>query len=474
MIGTAASAVAAFAVVAADQAPLKAAPAGNAATHARLTQGDLLEVRGTRLDHLQVYDHRRERAGFVKASQLRLLALTEDQAPQLLSVLRFLRDSPGQESLGIAYVAAYLKAAPAGRIDPEALDALGTMAERLAERAGRAGAAASVTAHVEAVAAYGVKFVAWEQPGAMQLCYDGDAYRRLLAMPRADAGQRARALLALTRPDCSDPAARPAERLTLLRHHAGLLDSLQPAEQGALEPALKNRLRLRRAGVWAGLAWQQAFRDEAPQAAVQRALDELAGVHKAELTDDDQAAYTEAALRVGAVRAGAEPKPAVTTGRLSLRLRAGEPGQRCVQLVDTAAATPAVKAERCTWGVVWLGSARASADGRALALQVQPTESWTELWVWRQGAEGWSVDVLPPAALQPELGYAEFAGWSPAEGGKLLVAREARAEGRAVRRFEVMPLATLGVERFASTPELLAAFTRWADAQWRRATVSVR
>ena len=83
--------------------------------------------------------------------------------------------------------------------------------------------------------------------------------------------------------------------------------------------------------------------------------------------------------------------------------------------------------------------------------------------------------MLPPASLQPEIGYAEFAGWSPADGGKLLVAREARAEGRTVRRFEVLSLSNnLGVERFASTPELLAGFARWADPQWRRGTVSQR
>ena len=39
-----------------------------AAVQAELTQGDLLEVRGARLDHLQVYDHRRERAGFVRSA----------------------------------------------------------------------------------------------------------------------------------------------------------------------------------------------------------------------------------------------------------------------------------------------------------------------------------------------------------------------------------------------------------------------
>lgn len=470
---SAAAALAAFAIVAADQAPLKAAPTAAAATHARLTQGDLLEVRGTRLDHLQVYEHRRERAGYVKATQVRTLALTEAEAPQLLSVVRFLRDAQGMESLGIAYVAAYLKAAPAGTIEAEAFDALGLMAERLGDRASKPGVAGNPNAQVEAVAAYGVKFIGYEHSAGVQLCYDGEAFKRVLTMARASAEHRARAALALTRPDCTDPALRPADRQALAQRHAELLDSLQQAAFAQLDEGLKNRLRMRRAGVWAAAAYLHAFRDEDPQAAARRALAELAGVNKAELNDDDAAHYTEAAIRVGAVRSAAEALP--QPGKLTVRTRAGEPGQHCVQLVDaTAIKPPPVLAERCTFGVVWPQSARTSADGHALVLQVQQTATWTELWVWRRGVEGWAVDVLPPASLQPEIGYAEFAGFSPADGGKLLVAREAKAEGRTVRRFDVMPLASLGVERFASTPDLLAAFARWADPQWRRASVSQR
>lgn len=473
MSASAAAALAAFAIVAADQAPLKAAPNGAAATHARLTQGDLLEVRGTRLDHLQVYDHRRERAGFVKATQVRALALGEAEAPQLLSVVRFLRDAPGLESLGIAYVAAYLKAASAGAVETEAFDALGAMAERLAERAGRPGAAPVVAAHAEAVAAYGVRFVAYEQRGAMQLCYDGEAFKRVLAMPRAATAQRARAVLGLTRHDCLDPALRPGERQAAQLRRAELLDGFAPGAAVQLDESLKNRLRMRRAGTWASIAFMQAARGEAAEAAAERALTELYSVNKAELSDDDAAEYAEAAIRVGAVRAAAQAAPAAA-GKVQLRVRAGEPGQRCVELFDPAAPQQPALAGRCTYGVVWTASARPSADGRALALQVQQTETWTELWLWRRGEQGWSVDVIPPAGAQPELGYAEFAGWSPADGGRLLLVREAKAEGRLVRRFEVMSLASQAVERSAGAPEALAAFTRWADAQWASGTVSRR
>jgi len=46
-----------------------------------LYQGDTLEVRGARMDYLQVYDHRRERAGYIRAGQVRGIGLEEADAP---------------------------------------------------------------------------------------------------------------------------------------------------------------------------------------------------------------------------------------------------------------------------------------------------------------------------------------------------------------------------------------------------------
>jgi hypothetical protein len=69
--------------------------------------------------------------------------------------------------------------------------------------------------------------------------------------------------------------------------------------------------------------------------------------------------------------------------------------------------------------------------------------------------------------------YIEFAGWVPG-GDRMLLAREARGEGRFTRRFEVLKLDTLTVDKQASTPDLLQAFGRWQDVNWKRATVSVR
>lgn len=475
MVAATTLAMATLAIVTQDATTLRAAPSANAAPHAQLWQGELLEVRGSRLDHLQVYDHRRERAGYVRASQVRVIATGEAEAPQLLAVLRFLRDTPGAESLGIAYVAAYLKAAPAGSITAEPFDALGVMAERLARRAASRQASATVAAHLEVAAQYGVRFTSHERSGALQLCYDGEAYRRVATMvaPQATAAQRARAALALTRHDCIDPALPAHERQALDQWRAGLLDSIEPAAAAQLDELTKNRLRLRRAGVWAAIAFGQSRRAEAPQAAAQRALDELAAVHRSELGDDELADHAEAAIRVGAVRWAALPVGAAG-GRTQVRVRPGEPGQTCVGIVDATQPNAQPAAERCSFAIVWTASAAPSADGRALALSVQPIEGWTELWVWRHQAEGWTLDVLPPAAAEPGLGYVEFAGWVPGATPRLLLAREAKVEGRVMRRFEVLQADTLATDKFASTPQLLAAFGPWADPRWKRTTVSLR
>ena len=57
MFATLAAASLGLAIVTQDATPLRAAPAGATTTQAMLAPGDLLEVRGERLDHLQVYDH---------------------------------------------------------------------------------------------------------------------------------------------------------------------------------------------------------------------------------------------------------------------------------------------------------------------------------------------------------------------------------------------------------------------------------
>ncbi|MGV3569747.1 MAG: hypothetical protein ACO1PB_04045 [Ramlibacter sp.] len=467
------------AIVTTDHAVLRASPRDGAPQQAQLWQGEVLEVRGERLDYLQVWDHARERGGYVKATQVRRTALAAAEAPELLAVLRFIREAPGAESLGIGIAAAWLQAAPAevvrSEAGSEALDALGTLADRLAQRAS-AGAVggrqsqAALSAHLEVASRYGVKFASYEQDGQVRICYDGDAFRRVLALPSQPA-QQARAALALTQPACIYPQLRAPERHEVHLRHAQVLDGVQGA---SLPGHVRNQLAMRRAALWSTIAYERARQGLGAEAAAQRALAELASVQRADLPDADQGTYNDAAMRVNAVR-WAAVAPAVESAagtRPSIVTQPGRPGETCVLLVDARHDARAPLARRCTYALVWPQSASLDRGGTALALAVQPLEAWRELWLFRRQGGQWVIDVLPPASLQPGLGYAEFAGWVP--GGQLLVAREARGEGRYRRSYEVVAQDSLATRRQAADPAALGPFQRWQDPAWRRMSVSVR
>jgi hypothetical protein len=475
------------AIVTTDAAVLRAAPRESGQHQAQLWPGELLEVRGERLDYLQVWDYRRERGGYVRASQVQRTALAAQEAPGLLAVLRFVREQPGAETLGIGLAAAWLRAAPAEALrgDPgaEVLDVLGTLADRLAHHASSGAtlskpAQAKVSAHLDVAARYGVGFTSYEREGRMQVCYDGDAFRRVLAMPSQPA-QRARAALALTRPECVDNALRPLERHERNRWRAGVLDQVDTA---ALSGPMKVRVQLRRAMVWSSVAYGEArlgsigeSRSTAAATAAERALAEFAAVNREQLPEEEGASFNDAAMRVNASRwAALHARGAETAGpRPGIITVAGQPGETCVLLVDAKNDAQRPLARRCTYSLVWTASASLNREGNALALAVQPLEAWRELWVFRKQAGGWSIDVLPPATVQPEQGYAEFAGWVP--GGKqMLLAREARGEGKYKRNYEVMRLDTLTAERQSGDAASLGAFQRWPDPAWKRQTVSLR
>jgi hypothetical protein len=479
MIELAAAASLGFALVIQDRTVLRAAPRDSAQAHTLLWQGEAVEVRGERLDYLQVYDHRRERGGFVSAAQVRRFALAPEEAPELLAVLRFLHGTPGSEALGIGLAAAWLRAASAEQVNglagSEVLDALGVFADRLARRASAPGAQsketqAALAAHFDVAARYGVTFLNQEIDGRVRLCYDGDAFRRVLALPSTPV-QRARAALALTRSDCTSPDLHPQKRRALDEWRAEVLDRVEP---NTLPATQRNRLLMRRAGVWASLAFQRARQGEIAYPAASRALAELTGVRPADLTEADRRLYRETALRVGASRWAAMAVPSATgEGAPRIVTAPGEPGETCVLLVDAKGDTRRPLARRCTYAVVWTASASLNREGTALALAVQPTEGWRELWVFRKAAAGWSVRVLPPTAATPDLGYAEFAGWVPG-GAQMLVAREALAAGRHLRRFELLRLDTLAPVRQAAEPDAIGAFQRWRDPAWRQHTLSLR
>src|SRR5438094_6212521 len=112
---------------------------------------------------------------------------------------------------------------------------MGALAERLARHAmaTRMQSAAAASAHLDVAARYGVRFVTVDRNGRMRLCYDGAAYRNILAL-RATEEQRARAMLALSDPACTKP------ELTL----AELADTVDEAR---LPGYLRTRVLMRRA-----------------------------------------------------------------------------------------------------------------------------------------------------------------------------------------------------------------------------------
>ncbi len=429
----------------------------------------MVEVRGERAGYLKVYDYHRERGGYLRSESVRPVALTEVAAPELLAVLRFLRETPGSETLGISYGAAYLKAAPARSLTAEPFDAIAQMAERLADGAsGSSSRSSEAAAHLDVAEQFGIRMKSFERNGRMQVCYDGELFRRVLTMAGASPEQRARALLGLTRPECIDPALGPAPRAALDDERRGLLDEIKDAD---LAPLLRTRLHVRRAGVWASVAYEQARRGEPSGTAAGRALAELMAADPNELGEDHRSEYLDAVVRTGAVR-WAAAMAAPETGALTLSAAPGDPGQTCVALGDSEHPHAAPLVRRCTYGIVWTASAHAIPQGPALVLAVQPLESWRELWVFHRDAGNWTVDVLSPGLDEPEAGYVDYAGFVPGS-KRLLIAREVKEHGRFYRRFEELRLDDLALLRQASSPELLRDFGRWQDVAWRRDTLAL-
>ncbi|HWA36369.1 MAG TPA: SH3 domain-containing protein, partial [Burkholderiales bacterium] len=198
--------VAGIAVVTHDRVPLRSAASPSAHVQATLLQGEAVEVRGERLDYLQVWDYQRERGGFVRASQV--LRLDARAPHEILAALRLAQALPASEVLGIALASAYLQGPAEGDMDSalEALDAIGSLAERLARR--------NAPGTLEAAARYGVRFASLERDGRVLACYDGEAFRRVLALPSTPP-QRARAALGLTRRECTDGTLAPTARAAL-------------------------------------------------------------------------------------------------------------------------------------------------------------------------------------------------------------------------------------------------------------------
>lgn len=455
-----------------DQAALRAAPRDAAPLLVPLWRGEALQLRGARGDWLQVWDAHRERGGFVRASQVLPLPAGEAALAELAAQLRLLRQQPGAEALGIGVAAALIERAGApwltSAAGAEMLDTLVLLQERLAARVQAAPATQQTTtaAHAEVAQRYGfaLRPVA-RADGSQQLCANGKPALLLRGHPTATAAQQARAALALTRGDCVGADLLPTQRLARLEQHAAWLDGIDVQR---LAPVERNRLMLRRASVLASLAF--ARREGDARSVASAAFTAWAQVIPSELSDDDVAAVREAAIRLSPQRWLLQPAvDQRKLGRFELRLEPGGAGETCLMWGPVASGEPA---RRCSHGLIHLASARVAPDGSAVVLSVQPLDGWTEL--WRLDPAG-AVTVLPPAAEAPGLGAVEWAGWSSGPAGlQVLVAREAEAGGRSLRRFEVYGAEWVQPTRWAGEPGVLAAFQRSADPVWRSGSLIAR
>jgi hypothetical protein len=479
------------ALVAEDPAVLRNAPRDDAPAQASLWRGDWLEVRGETAGFLKVYDHRHERPGYVRPNLVRVHRLDEATAPELGSVVRFLRDSGGSESLGIGYAAMFLRAAPAGADTSEIFAAIGSMADRLARRAsGRRTTMrdAALAGHLEVAASYGVRFQSLDGDldGAARLCYDGEAWIRVLATPGAPAVEKARAALFLASTRCQPVLLPPAKQREL---NDGRVQALGEVDPAVLTPWLGARVRLARAETFAWRAFDEARR-ESGRATDDSAKAETAAVKELALTDrgvlapEDLSRYEEVAMRVAAGRWAVEPATRDARKRaVAVVMAPRAAGETCLRVVATAAAGKPANdnagakplAERCTYGVVWDSALRWAPSGTVATIAVQPLASWTELWVVRKvaGRDEWTIDTLTPATTEPNVGYVETAGFSP-DGAHLLVVREARVSGRPTKKFQVLSTATLAVEIQCTDVTKLSAFKRWQASWWKVGTLALR
>lgn len=454
-----------------DQTALRAAPKEAAPLLTPLWRGEALELRGQRGDWLQVWDPHRQRGGYVRQAAVMPLPEGEASVPELAAQLRLVRQQPGAEALGLGLAAALVeRASPAwlaGVGGAELLEGLVTLQDRLAARANSPGASsnqqAAASAHVDVAARYGHPLRSLARvDGSQWLCPAEEPARLLRGHPAASGAQRVQAALQLTRPDCI-AADTPAIELPAL--HARRAQWLDGIALQALTPQQRNRLLLRRAGVQASLAFaNRDSRRASPEAhaAAAEALAAWTQLIPAELTEDDAPAVREAALRIAPMRWLARPAPSSlpSLGGVTLTLQAGGPGETCLVGLDRDGKTERLR--RCSHGLIHTASARLSPGGRSLMLAVQPLDGWTEL--WRVAADG-SVQVLPPSTEAPGLGVAELAGF---QGGQTLVAREAEAGGKLLRRFEVYRAdIDVAPQRWSGEAGLLGAFQRGSDAAWK-------
>ena len=160
-------------------------------------------------------------------------------------------------------------------------------------------------------------------------------------------------------------------------------------------------------------------------------------------------------------------------GGVTLTLQAGGPGETCLVGLDRDGKTTE-RLRRCSHGLIH-PPARASAlpggpaqpDAR---WRGSATARWLDRTLRRVAADG-SVQVLPPAPKRPA---STWAGAGRLPGRQTLVAREAEAGGKLLRRFEGLSRwprlhRRAGAPALERRAGLLGAFQRGSDAAWKGA-----
>src|SRR5262249_38737043 len=146
-------------------------------------------------------------------------------------------------------------------------------------------------AHLQVVEQFGVHMRTFERNGRMQVCYDGELFRRVLSMSSASPEQRAYAALGLTRPECIDPNLGPTARSALDDERRRLLEQI---DVRPLSAALRSRVSARRAAVLASVTFEQARRRDSAAQSAQRALDALLAANPNDLGEDRRVEYVDA------------------------------------------------------------------------------------------------------------------------------------------------------------------------------------
>ncbi len=479
------------ALVVQDQAPLRAAAHENAPRQTMLTAGDWLEVRGEQLGFLQVYDHRRERPGYVRTATVRSYGRRRDRGAEARGARRVPARRAGR---GVARHR-LRRALPAGgagrrRSAPRSSTRSGRWrsgsASGASARVARAGDG-SLAAQLEVAESYGVHFVSFERK--RRDAASATTARRSAACSRsAGRGRRGSAPRSgLTDRRCVGPRARHDRGSGAREVAVGGAGRRGPREARSGGSRVRTRAP-------APPSLHRPVRPRCPRGAGRRPPRRAAGVR------DGQAR----ARARGPVRPRRRRPPHVRRGRAPIRVRplGGRAPPRAVSIChgrrrDWPPAHPARRAcvsglarlrrpprsSTARTGVVWPSSVRVAPHDAAVVMAVELLPGWSELLVLHATPSGWTADTITPAALDPDIGYVELAGFSP-DGSHLLVVREARASGPLgaphtlapwIRHvYDVVGTADLHVEKEVSSLREVPASRRWETAEWRKRTLALR